>query len=68
MGIGSRLIASALDFCRENKYETVFLWTFKGLDTARHLYDKTGFILTEEKPNYEWSNVEILEQKLELRL
>lgn len=68
MGIGSRLIKTALDFCRENDYKNVFLWTFKGLDMARTLYDKAGFALTEEKVNREWSAVEIVEQKMELRL
>jgi len=68
MGIGSRLMKTALDFCRENNYENIFLWTFKGLDTARRLYDKVGFILTEEKSNNEWSSVEITEQKMELKL
>jgi len=68
MGIGSRLMNTALDFCRERNYKSVFLWTFKGLDTARHLYDKAGFVLTEEKPNNEWSNIEIIEQKMELSL
>ena len=68
MGIGSRLFKTALDFCRDNNYENVFLWTFKGLDAARHLYDKFGFVLAEEKPNHEWSSVEIIEQKMELRL
>ena len=68
MGIGSKLINTALDFCRENNYSRVFLWTFKGLNSARHLYDKTGFALIEEKSNYEWSNKEIIEQKMELIL
>ena len=68
MGIGSRLMKTALDFCRENKYRDVFLWTFKGVDTARSLYDKVGFFLTEEKPNNEWSSVVIIEQKMELKL
>ena len=68
MGIGSKLIKTALDFCRENGYRHVFLWTFKGLDPARRLYDKAGFVLTEEKPNREWSSVEIIEQKMEMEL
>ena len=68
MGIGSNLINIALDFCRENKYSHIFLWTFKGLDPARHLYNRSGFILTEEKPNYEWSSDKIIEQKMELTL
>jgi GNAT superfamily N-acetyltransferase len=68
IGIGNRLIQTAIGFCRDNKYDNVFLWTFKGLDKARTLYDKYGFILTEEKANNEWSNAEIIEQKLELKL
>jgi GNAT superfamily N-acetyltransferase len=67
-GIGSRLINTALDFCRECGYKHVFLWTFKGLDPARRLYDKAGFILTEEKPNHEWSSVTITEQKMVVTL
>ena len=67
-GIGSGLIETALGFCRENNYKHVFLWTFKGLDAARHLYDKAGFLLTEEVQNLEWSSEEIVEQKMELRL
>jgi GNAT superfamily N-acetyltransferase len=66
MGIGSRLMKTALDFCRDMNYTNIFLWTFKGLDSARRLYDKAGFVLTEEKVNDKWSDVDILEQKLEL--
>ena len=68
LGIGNQLIQTALDCCRNNKYEVVFLWTFKGLDKARTLYNRFGFVLTEEKANNEWSNVEIIEQKMELKL
>lgn len=67
-GIGSRLIQTALDFCHTNNYGSVFLWTFKGLDTARKLYDKAGFVLVEEKVNNEWSSAEIIEQKMILKL
>ena len=68
MGIGNRLIQTALDFCRANNYENVFLWTFQGLDKAKTLYEKAGFVLTEKQMNNEWSNVEIIEQKMELKL
>ena len=68
IGIGNKLMKTALDFCRKNKYTDVYLWTFKGLDTARSLYEKAGFVLTEEKPNNEWSGFEIIEQKMELKL
>ena len=68
MGIGTELINTALDFCREHHYTDIFLWTFKGLDEARRLYDKAGFVQIEEKPNHEWSSVEITEQKLALSI
>jgi len=68
MGIGSQLIKVSLDFCRERGYEEVFLWTIKELDKARHLYDKVGFVLTEEIPNKDWGSVEIIDQKMELKL
>jgi len=67
-GIGSKLMETALEFCLENNYTNIFLWTFKGLDMARHLYDKAGFVLTEEKPNNEWSSATLIEQKMELKL
>jgi GNAT superfamily N-acetyltransferase len=44
-GIGNRLINVALDFCRQRGYQRIHLWTFEGLDAARHLYEKSGFKL-----------------------
>jgi GNAT superfamily N-acetyltransferase len=67
-GIGSRLMETALDFCRENGYTNIFLWTFKGLDTARHLYEKAGFTVAEEKLNNDWSSSQIIEQKYSMRV
>ena len=37
-GAGDRLIQTALAFCRSCRYHKVFLWTFEGLDAAKHLY------------------------------
>lgn len=67
-GIGEMLMQTALTFCREHGYKNVFLWTYKGLDAARHLYEKHGFTLTEEKPNFEWKDEMVLEQRMDLRL
>jgi GNAT superfamily N-acetyltransferase len=61
-------MGKALDFCRENGYVNVIVWTFKGLDAARRLYEKNGFVLTEEKPNDKWSSVPIVEQKMEMKI
>lgn len=53
-GLGGRLLSAALDFCRAQGVRQVVLWTFAGLDAARHLYERHGFRLTEEKPHQGW--------------
>lgn len=47
-GIGNRLMEAAVTFCKEKKFKRVYLTTFKGLNTARHLYEKFGFRLCSE--------------------
>lgn len=54
IGLGRRLIACALDYCRQKKYKKVFLWTFQGLDAACHLYKSFGFLPTEQVANTTW--------------
>jgi GNAT superfamily N-acetyltransferase len=66
-GIGNRLMEAAMDFCTDNKYPGVYLWTFHGLSAARHLYDKWGFKLVEEHRGMQWGT-EVTEQRLVLRL
>jgi ribosomal protein S18 acetylase RimI-like enzyme len=66
-GLGDRLVRQAVAFCREAGHPAVFLWTFKGLDTARHLYEKHGFRLAEEREGRQWGNL-VLEQKFVLAL
>jgi ribosomal protein S18 acetylase RimI-like enzyme len=64
MGIGRNLLNCAMTFCRENGYQTVYLFTFKGLDAARALYERQGFRLTLEESVNQWGEV-IREQKFE---
>ena len=64
-GIGRLLLGQAVDFCRDVSYSRVFLWTFKGLEPARRLYEEAGFRLSEEHLIEQWGT-EILEQKFEL--
>ncbi len=61
-GLGHKLLAAAMEYCRRQNYRQVFLWTFKGLDTACHLYEKFGFRLTEEKLNHDWQE-QVIEQR-----
>ncbi len=43
MGIGSRLVDAALDFCREKGYKHVSLDTISTLQSARNIFIKKGF-------------------------
>lgn len=66
-GVGSRLMETALDHCRALAYPRVYLWTFEGLEAARHLYEKAGFSLVAQQPGTHWG-VEVNEQRFERRL
>lgn len=66
-GLGRRLASEAVDFCKECRYDRVFLWTVKGLAAAARIYSGQGFRLTEEKTHRIWGN-EITEQRFELEL
>lgn len=65
MGIGNKLLDIAMEFCREHEYSHVILWTIDILQSARHLYAKYGFVLTDTKPNFEWADYKLLEEKWE---
>lgn len=66
-GVGNRLLRAATDFCRSRGYARTYLWTFEGLDAARHLYEKYGFRLVEQKRGTQWGR-EVNEQRFELQL
>ncbi len=63
MGIGNALLNDAMEFCRKAGHSRVHLWTFQGLDSARHLYEKAGFRLTQERPARQWGREVVNEQK-----
>jgi GNAT superfamily N-acetyltransferase len=65
-GIGTALLTSAIEFCRERRYGRIYLWTFEGLDAARHLYEKHGFSLVRQQTGTQWG-AEVNEQYFELR-
>ena len=66
-GIGALLIQKAVEFVRLSGFRSLFLWTFKGLEAARKLYEREGFTLSEESTIHKWGST-ILEQKYELRM
>lgn len=67
IGLGRSLIETALQYCKEQKMERVFLWTVRGLEAARYLYQKHGFLLTETKEHFLWGR-DIVEERWDLEL
>jgi ribosomal protein S18 acetylase RimI-like enzyme len=63
-GIGSRLLREALAFSDDRSYRKIHLWTFSGLDAARHLYETNGFRLSAEQQDDRWG-VRVTEQLFE---
>jgi GNAT superfamily N-acetyltransferase len=61
-GVGRQLIEAALRFVDRHGFAETQLWTFQGLDAARHLYEQSGFALVEEYPGTQWGK-EVLEQR-----
>jgi GNAT superfamily N-acetyltransferase len=63
-GMGNRLINIAIRFCGNRGYKKIYLWTFEGLNAARHLYEKNGFKLVEAHSGIQWGT-EVNEQRFE---
>jgi N-acetylglutamate synthase-like GNAT family acetyltransferase len=66
-GIGRSLLEHAIRFCRKHNYQKVFLWTFEGLDTARHLYEEYGFRMVFQQEGSQWGT-SVNEQKFVLKI
>jgi GNAT superfamily N-acetyltransferase len=66
-GLGNQLMEEAVSFCKKKNYQGVYLWTFEGLQPARHLYEKFGFKLVLQKEGTQWGT-KVIEQKFELKL
>ena len=66
-GFGQKLLSEAIIFCRKARIYRIYLYSFAGLDQARHLYEKFGFVLCEEKEDNTWGKT-ITEQTFELPL
>lgn len=62
-GTGRKLVTEAVKFCDENGFSETHLWTFKGLNAARKLYESVGFELAEEWTGTQWG-FELPEQRL----
>ncbi len=67
LGLGRKLMETALSYCRRKGIGTVFLWTVKDLEAARYLYVKYGFTLKETNEHFLWGR-NIVEEKWEIGL
>lgn len=61
-GTGRALLNRAIDFCDRANAPATQLWTFAGLDAARHLYESVGFTLAEEFTGSQWGTT-VTEQR-----
>jgi DNA-binding MarR family transcriptional regulator/GNAT superfamily N-acetyltransferase len=62
LGIGRRLLSEAIGFCDRQRFGHVDLWTLRGLDAARKLYEDFGFSLVEELVGDQWGT-KVTEQR-----
>lgn len=67
LGAGGALLDRALGFCREKGYARVFLWTVSAQESARKLYKRAGFEITQTSANDSWGTP-VLEEKWEMAL
>jgi GNAT superfamily N-acetyltransferase len=67
LGLGKEFLKKALRFCKQRKYETIFLWTTSELTEAGHLYTRFGFNKTEEKTHLIWGK-RVTEERCDLHL
>ena len=56
-GVGRLLFDALLAFAAEPGQTRLHLWTFAGLAAARRLYDRAGFVVTEETDENDWGPV-----------
>jgi DNA-binding MarR family transcriptional regulator/GNAT superfamily N-acetyltransferase len=64
-GMGRQLMTRAMAFV-DAHYDETYLWTFKSLDAARHLYESFGFVLSDEAEGKQWGK-SVTEQRFTRR-
>jgi len=64
LGLGNRLMNVAMEFCRQKQFHRVYLTTFAGLHSARHLYEKHGFKLCGETDGHHLTGKDTLTEQV----
>ena len=66
-GVGAKLVDQSISFARSAGYERIMLWTNKGLDSARKIYESVGFQLVGEQAHEDFG-VPLVGQNWEMAL
>lgn len=66
-GLGGLLLETALQFCKDHNFPSVYLWTLEGLEPAGKIYRSHGFKLEESLKGTQWGSC-IQEERLRLIL
>lgn len=61
-GVGEALLSQAVAFCDRCNFRETQLWTVRGLDAARRLYERHGFELAAEYFGDQWGS-KVVEHK-----
>ncbi len=56
-GLGRTLVNRALDFSRSRGCKSIYLFTTDGLPESQALYEKLGFVVTDNEPDELWDGV-----------
>ncbi|MBO0742292.1 MAG: GNAT family N-acetyltransferase [Hyphomicrobiaceae bacterium] len=67
IGLGRRLLATALAYARDRGFLRIFLWSFADLVDARRLYERSGFRVSETRTGRIWG-AERTELRMEIEL
>jgi N-acetylglutamate synthase-like GNAT family acetyltransferase len=68
LGLGKRLLQSAIDYAHDDGLRSIYLWTFDALDAAIHLYRQHGFIETDRRVHEALWGRRICELRMDLAL
>ncbi len=67
IGLGNKFMLLYLEFLKECKYTSSYLWTTHELDTAAHLYKKYGFVLTEGRESDDFGK-RVIQNRYDLKI
>jgi peptidyl-dipeptidase Dcp len=67
IGLGKKLMQLYMEFLKAKNYKRCFLWTVSELDAALSLYQKHGFVLSEEVESDTFGKL-VTEQRYDLTL